>query len=426
MALGPISICARIARRFGRNLPVAACALALVLAITGRALAQVSSPTDDHALVEQLLKRVTELEQEVKALRASQTPAEAPIAVAAEPASSRATSEMHNAMMTTDATGPLRIRGFSDIDFRSARVGENPNTFAVGAIDLFLSSKMSERFSMVGELNFEANDDNQRGIDAERMLLQYAGNDYFNVAAGRYHTSIGYYNAAYHHGTWFQTATGRPFIFKFEDDGGLLPVHGVGVSVQGRIPSGDLGLRYVAEISNGRRSRSPNDEPVQNVVDENRHKAVNLAIIARPDWVRGLQTGFSVYRDELTRAGGDVIGETIMAAHGVYQTSEFEFLNEALFIRHAPQHAEATTTSAFYSQISRQFGRYRPYARYQYVNVPAEDAYYDESIGRLRGPSIGLRFDAAEPVALKIQFDWLSGQARNLVNGLTFQAAFTF
>jgi hypothetical protein len=187
-----------------------------------------------------------------------------------------------------------------------------------------------------------------------------------------------------------------------------------------------LGLRYVGEISNGRRSGSPSDEPVQNVVDENRHKSLNVAIIARPDWAPGLQTGFSVYRDRLAPAGGDSIGETIMAVHGVYQTSAFEFLNEALFIRHAPEHASATTTNSFYSQVSRQFGRYRPYVRYEYLNVPADDAFFGDAIGRLRGPSLGLRFDAAEPVALKLQFDWLSGQARNLVNGLTLQAAFTF
>jgi len=36
----------------------------------------------------------------------------------------------------------------------------------------------------------------------------------------RYHTAIGYYNTAYHHSTWFQTTTGRPFLFEFEDKGG--------------------------------------------------------------------------------------------------------------------------------------------------------------------------------------------------------------
>ena len=110
--------------------------------------------------------------------------------------------------------------------------------------------------------------------------------------AGRYHTAIGYYNTAYHHSTWLQTATGRPFLFKFEDDSGILPIHNVGVSVTGIIPSGRLGLHYIAEVGNGRASSSPNAEPVQNTVDENNGKSFNLRILFRPTGVRGLQAGF--------------------------------------------------------------------------------------------------------------------------------------
>src|SRR5207247_10157642 len=54
-----------------------------------------------------------------------------------------------------------------------------------------------------------------------------------------------------------QTTIDRPFIFAFEDEGGILPVHNVGLSASGQIPSGRLGLRYIAEIGNGRTSRSP-------------------------------------------------------------------------------------------------------------------------------------------------------------------------
>jgi hypothetical protein len=331
---------------------------------------------------------------------------------------------MHDGM--PNSAGPLRIRGFGDVDFRSHRTGGRPNTFSVGAIDLFLSSKLNDHFTTLGELNFEADESNQWGIDAERMLLQYVANDYLTIAAGRYHTAIGYYNAAYHHGTWLQTAIGRPFIFYFEDQGGLLPVHGVGVSAQGRLPSGAAGLRWIAEIGNGRRSTSLADEPVQNLEDENAHKAFNLALVARPDGAPGLQTGFSVYRDRLMPTGRAAIGETILAAHLVYKQPTIEFLNEVLFVRHSPENAGTTTTSAFYSQFSRKFGRYRPYARYEFLDVPTTDAFYGSAIGRLRGPVVGLKYDPADPVTLKLQFTWFSGPARDRFNGVTAQLAFTF
>jgi len=36
---------------------------------------------------------------------------------------------------------------------------------------------------------------------------------------GRYHTAIGWYNTAYHHSAWMQTAIGRPLLFAFETTG---------------------------------------------------------------------------------------------------------------------------------------------------------------------------------------------------------------
>ncbi len=188
------------------------------------------------------------------------------------------------------------------------------NSFALGQLNLFVTSDISEKFKFLGEIVFESGPDNfynvpggrrnEFGVDVERYLVQYSYNDYFNLAAGRYHTAIGFYNTAYHHSTWFQTTTGRPLLFEFEDSGGILPIHNVGLSASGRIPSGALGLHYVAEIGNGRASRQPlGDEPVQNVVDENNYKAVNLALFARPESIRGLQIGFSGYHDKLMPFG---------------------------------------------------------------------------------------------------------------------------
>src|SRR5262249_23292353 len=158
-------------------------------------------------------------------------------------------------------------RGFSDVDFRGSNEKGTTNSFALGALDLFVTSQISEKFSMLSEINFEAGDDNNIGVDLERLMLTYAGNDHFKLRFGRYHTAIGYYNPAYHHGTWFQTATGRPYMFLFEDGGGPLPVHNVGVSLTGSIPSRRLGLHYIAEVGNGRPTQVPQNSTVQNLFD---------------------------------------------------------------------------------------------------------------------------------------------------------------
>jgi hypothetical protein len=86
---------------------------------------------------------------------------------------------------------------------------------------------------------------NFHGYAVERLVLQYRGSDFFNADIGSYRTAIGYYSTAYLRGSWLQTAISRPKMFTFEDQGGFLPLHAVGVSVNGRIPSGDLSLFMV-------------------------------------------------------------------------------------------------------------------------------------------------------------------------------------
>jgi hypothetical protein len=336
----------------------------------------------------------------------------------------------------------LRIRGFGDVTFHGDNYHPNPpqqpdhTAFTLGQLNLFVTSDISDKFKFLSEIVFEGGPDNiygkprgeanQFSVDVERYLLQYSYNDYFSLAAGRYHTAIGYYNTAYHHSTWLQTTTGRPLLFEFEDQGGILPIHNVGIEASGRVPSGSLGLHYVVEVGNGRESRTPLlEEPVQNIQDENNHKAVNVAVFARPTNVPGLQVGFSVYRDKLAPVMQPTIGETILAAHAVYSTTNFEWLNEAMVIQHTPDGGHTFATPGWYSQISERFGAYRPYFRYQYINAgPFEPVFSD--VGLRAGPSVGLRYDASESVALKLQYDYTSVRNQRAIQGLAAQVGFTF
>jgi hypothetical protein len=394
----------------------------------------------DKETVQLLLQRIDQLEARVKQLESSKpeahpaqasttappaqetAPSTTPSEPETEPSSERTETERMDVSRTL-----LRIRGFGDINFHGDNQKGDTTSFTLGQLNLFLTSDVSDKFRFIGEIVFEADSlDNNFGVDVERMLIQYSHSDYLKLAAGRYHTAIGYYNTAYHHSTWFQTTTGRPFLFQFEDGGGILPVHNVGVTATGLIPSGPLGLHYVAEVGNGRASRHPlTDEPVQNVVDENNHKAFNLALFARPEKIRGLQAGFSIYRDKLAPVGFPRIGETIVAAHAVYIHPNFEWLNEVLVVRHTPEGGHTFDTPGFYSQVSKRFGQYRPYFRYQYVNGSDNEPVFPD-VGLRHGPSVGLRFDASESVALKLQYDYTMLRLKPSVSSLGLQVGFTF
>jgi hypothetical protein len=310
------------------------------------------------------------------------------------------------------------------MNFRVSDQKGTTNAFVLGQLDLFLTSRLSEKFSVLGELIVEAGKNNEFSFEIHRLLLRYAHNDYFNFSAGRFHSAIGYYNTAYHHGSWFQTAANRPFIFAFESKGGILPLHNVGLSITGRIPSAPFGLRYVAEIGNGRASRSPIDRAVQTSVDENNGKAFNLGIFARPKTLPGFQTGFSVYRDNLTPNGSPKVGQTIMAAHFIFQNKLYEILNEGVVVRHT-LNDRVFNTPGLYTQFSRRFGNARPYFRYQYVNVPGDDPIFPD-VGRRNGPSLGLRYDISEFAAFKAQYDRTMRRSLSSINELILQLAFTF
>jgi hypothetical protein len=373
-----------------------------------------------------LKERVAQLEKSQVALTLSPAPAQPTRVPTSSAAHGDDPSEVTEPEKMDVSKTLLNIRGFGDFGLYGSNQKGNTTSFGIGELNLFITSNLSDKFKFLTELVFEVHQNNEFEEDLERVLLEYSFNDYLKLSAGRYHTAIGYYNTAYHHTTWFETATERPFLFQFEDEGGILPVHNVGVSASGQIPSGSIGLHYVAEVGNGRASSSSQVQPVQNIVDENNHKSVNLAIFARPDKIPGLQVGFSAYRDVLAPLSARKVDETILDAYAVLVRQHFEWLNEAVMIRHAPMGgSHVFDTPGFYTQISKAFGPYRPYFRYQYVNASNNEPIFP-TVGLRTGPTVGIRYNASESVALKLQYEYTEQRQQQSFNALAMQVGFTF
>jgi hypothetical protein len=351
----------------------------------------------------------------------------------------------------------LQFHGFGDVDYaadnrKPKSVPGNAtgvpygvgyygvkNTFYLGELDIFLTSQLADNVSVVSETALAADSNNNMQIDIERLYLEYRYNDYFNVDMGRFHTALGYYNATYHHGTWLQTAIGRPTFLQFEDSGGILPVHMVGVDVHGAIPSGSLNLSYYAEVGNGLDySANRNVDAVQEIISTSDSKAVNVALVAKPDWMPGLQFGGNVYYDFIMP---DNVGTTnnvphnnqlIFGANLVYNNADWEFLNEGYLIADKPTGGQTQYDPAFYTQIARKFGLFTPYVRFNYYNIVLGDTLYaldwagGVNAGVHYGPSVGLRFDFTTYAALKVQYDYLVDHGYNDASRINLQACFTF
>jgi hypothetical protein len=339
----------------------------------------------------------------------------------------------------------LKIRGFGDVRAFLANQNlavVNPfdpgvstlptqggnSTFALGIMDLFITSKISQNFSYLSEMGFEADPaSNGVGVDLERAQISFTPNDKFSLSAGRTHAMLGYYNTAFHHGTWFQTTMDRPHIFEFEDSGGPLPIHNVGVSAMGKVPSGKLGLHWLAELGNGKQTYSLEATVTPaSVLADHTGKSTNLGVYARPSSIDGLQAGFDWYRASLVPVvdmlpgygtesfafpnAVDYYKQNIFVGHVVYITPTFEFMVEDAEIRDLPRGSNLPLyTSGGYAQISKVFkDQFRPYVRYQWLNPNFNDPN-NAWVGRWVGPNAGLRWDLNTYVALKIEyshFDW--------------------
>jgi len=410
-------------------------ALCLTLGFVAHAQPATNAPASADDISRQLLQRIDQLEAKVKQLEDKQSaPAAAAVAVAAAPEPPPPVE-----MPTVNEVAPrLKMIVFGDVGGQGYT--HIPDTFLFGSLDLFMRARLSDKVSVLGEVLFTAENDNSISPDVERLLLTYRQNDYFTASIGRMHSWIGYYNTAFNKGEFLETTTDRPFIFAFDDQGGVLPMQEVGLNMTGKIPSGKLGLNWVVEAGNGRAWGDPNTvEPAQNNQDANNSKSINGGLFIRPEKFSDLQMGFSVRHDNLT-IPGPAVHETIATAHAVFINSRYEILNEAVYVRHdEPANGSVFNTSAFYTQISRAFGSVRPYFRYQFFNAPNDDPVYfyasqkdfvpptaTSFIGRLNGPSLGLRYEFTEHSALKLQYDRISLRGFDTVNGLTTQVAFTF
>jgi hypothetical protein len=416
----------------------------LLLLVTSLSHAQNAVPTE-HELIQQLAQQVTALQEKVASLEA-RLPAVAPSSNAdlAPPAASTPAPQV-----VENDSPPLSLsqelhelrgfqwQGFGEADYKALNqkipelgtYGFTPGSagnFYTGDFDLLLTARISDKANMLSEIAIEEGDAQSYGVDLKRVLFNYDYNDHLAMSFGRYQTAIGYYNTAFHSAAWFQTTADRPLIMEFASDGGLLPTQAVGMSFTGSIPSGRLGLHYVAEYGSSDTIRPSLNG--QTPIDENNGNHINIGLFVRPDSLPGLQIGGSIYHDKITdfSKGPDVrLGQMIVNAHVVYIRHGIEFLSEGFLIRYAYEHSSLLyETPAFYSQISKQFHRFRPYFRYQYINADVGSILDDLDLRY--GPSFGARYDFTDSIAFKAQFDHTVRKDEPDLDGLHLQLVFKF
>ena len=346
-------------------------------------------------------------------------------------------------MISSTARADIELNLYGDVDGELRTAGSRADTadgFSAARLDLFSTSTVG-RWSFLAETMFEAGDENTFDLDVERVEIGYLVCDWLRVRAGRFHTAIGYYNDAFHHGAFFMVPVGRPTMVEFEDGGGLIPAHNIGVHADGRLALGDDHVRYDLELANG---RAADPLEIQNAHDSNRPKAVNLRLRYEPAGVLdGLIVGGNLYFDGIpasvpaatasTTALSPLgaIHEWIVGAHAAYLEHDLHLIAEAMMVQNTELDGGTRHRSyAAFAEAGHAFDKLMPYARYEWVRMPQEgDPYFRRTAGDgYQAASAGVKHSTSDNVALKLQAGVLWSRTAGVDPRLTLtgQVAFAF
>ena len=390
-------------------------ALALVcgLAGTGAALAQ-STDAQRIADLERRLELLTTRLQQVESRLASAnqrpaTEAQSPLAAAASPPVAPVIAPLRIA-----ETG-VPIRAFVDIGY--ARDTPDPRGrhagFGLGTVDLYMTPSIGERIKSIIEIAFEQDADGGLMIDLERVQLGYTFSDALTAWGGRFHTPFGYWNAAFHHGAQIQTSVLRPRFLGFEDQGGILPVHAVGLLGSGSVPLAAGRFKYDAYVANG----SSVLDGVLNASgfkDDNRDKMIGANLRhAFGGALDGLTLGAHALTTQVrSEAGGVTTARTRLKVGGLYAVYEgepWEVLGEYYAFRNHDLVGGSGNHSSWagYAQAGYAFGSaFTLYGRAERADLDPGDAYFAsmQSGRSYRRASLGVRHDLTLTTALKLEF----------------------
>ena len=293
--------------------------------------------------------------------------------------------------------------GFGDISYVS-KDGSDEDGFFVGQAVAHLTASLSDAFGVFGEFSLTGKD-SEYSVEAERLIVKYDFSDRFKLSAGRYHTPIGYWNSAFHHGAWLQTTTSRPEVIKFGSK--LVPIHFVGVLLEGAVPSGNLGLSYKVGFGNGRHGDIAR---AGDAGDINGDKAWILQLNAKPKNLFGLEVGMDFYSDEVSLPASPNVDEKTISAYAAWTKESPEIIFEYMHSEHklVNDSSAAGEVNAWYGQLayrlSGKHSLWKPYARVEQTDVDSSDPLLGSEGLDYDAGILGVRWDFNSYAAVKAEY----------------------
>jgi hypothetical protein len=303
----------------------------------------------------------------------------------------------------TSGDPEFHFMGFGDLNYIS-RDGNNDDGFTIGQVVAHMSASLGESFSIFGEFSATGKD-SEYSFEVERLIAKYEFSDLFKLSGGRYHTPIGYWNSAYHHGSWLHTSTSRPEMVRFGSK--LIPIHFVGILMEGTLPRNRLGLSYSAGFGNGRHE---NIARSGDAGDINSDKAWMVQVQAAPDRYYGLKFGLGYYSDEIKPDDRPDIKENTVSAYAAWTKESPEIIFEYMHSTHEllSNSSVSGDVDAWYAhfayRLKDQRRNWKPYIRFEKTDVDDTDPLlFDQGLD-FDASILGVRWDFNPYAALKAEY----------------------
>ena len=319
---------------------------------------------------------------------ANQATAAAPAAAEADTAQRVSQLEHSVAQLASSAAQRVEDQGAPLHAFADVGIGNHNAEFPqyhgadIAELDFFLTPNLGSRTRALFELNFEVGQDGAVNVDLERAQLGYQLGDSTTIWAGRFHTPYGYYNTAFHHGQEIATSLRRPRFLEFEDHGGVMPAHTVGLWLTSTQRVGDQKMTFDAYVGNGQRI-------VNGTLDMNNAGVQQGSSIfgGNVGWLLGgaldgLKVGVDAFQTRIANQDVSPWYFTQVRSFGpyvAYDTDSWENIAELYFFNNedltAPtghHHSDAGFVQLGY----RAAGRLTPYTRYERGSFQQSDNYF--------------------------------------------------
>lgn len=330
---------------------------------------------------------------------------------------------------------------FGDLQFNASSRSEGDArkplpAFGLGAFDMLFTANLENNLTMTTE--FAATyDPNNPLAELERLHIRWRPSRHFWFEAGRFHTDVGYWNVAYHHGRYLQLTVERPRTILLH--GGLIPNHiiGANMGVAANVGSGVItmtvsGGTFWEQIGSGHAAHG--GAHGQNLTSVNGvHGKLDFGGYLHRDLHFGVSGIWDRIPDEpaFNRPAlpDQSINEAIGNAYIALPTVPTVFITEAYVIQHSltanakPENVGSKwRTYGAFALLGYTIGKFTPYIRGEYISSQVGayflDPFYipDAKSGfglpvtlDVKEGIAGTRIDISDWCAIKLEYQIMAG-----------------